>query len=75
MILILQDLALILAAWLQKGLPKHKTAVKSLLFVQKKFKKFVILHKRLVFDFLQASFYQNNVKFDYSFKMFRFGPI
>ncbi len=36
----------------------------------KTFRKFVILHKRLVFNFLNTSFYQNDVLFDYSIKTF-----
>jgi hypothetical protein len=39
------------------------------------FKKFVILQKRLVFNFVKASFYQNDVLFDYSIKMPGFMPI
>ncbi len=49
------QLTLILAAWLKIWLPKHKTDVTSLLFIQK-IQKLIILHKRLVFYFLHASF-------------------
>jgi hypothetical protein len=45
-------LTLILAVWLQICLPEHKTAVTSLLFIQKNSTKYVILPKRLVFNFL-----------------------
>jgi hypothetical protein len=38
-------------------------------------KKIVILHKRLVFNFVKASFYQNDVLVDYSMKMTGFMPI
>jgi hypothetical protein len=40
---------------------------KSLLFIkEKKLEKCVILHKCLVFNFVKASFYQNDALFDYS---------
>ncbi len=60
------ELTLILAAWLQIWLPNHKTAVTSLLFIKKNF---LILHQHLVINFVWASFYQNDVFFDYSIKM------
>jgi hypothetical protein len=42
----------------------------------KKLKKFVILHKRLVFNFATVSFfYQNDVLLDYSIKISEFLPI
>jgi hypothetical protein len=43
--------------------------------IHKKLKKFVILHKCLVFNFVKASFYQNDVLFDYSMKRTEFMPI
>jgi hypothetical protein len=63
------NLTLILAAWLQIWPPKHKTTMTGLLFIKKNWKKFVILQKRLVFNFVSVCFYQNDVLFDYSIKI------
>ncbi len=49
--------------------------VSSPSFIKNLKKIFVILHKRLVFNFVKASLYQNDVLFDYSVKMPGFMPI
>jgi len=73
---LLNPLTLILAAWLQMWLPKLKTVVLSLSFIQKNWKKFVILRKRLVFNFVTESFfYQKDVLLDYFIKISEFMPI
>ncbi len=56
-------------AWLQIWLPKLRTVVYSLSFIKKNWNKFVILHKHLVFNFVKANFYENDVLFDYSIKI------
>jgi hypothetical protein len=49
--------------------------MKSLSLIKKLQKIIVILHKRRVFNFEKAHFYQNDVLFDSSIKMSRLGVL
>jgi hypothetical protein len=57
-------------------IPKLKTVVYSLSCKQKNQKQFVILHKRLVFNFVYRQvFHQNDYFLDYSIKISEYMPI